>query len=150
MTETKRCCLSFQTNLWKRRAFQEIYAPLAFNDQTSVFAMETIHTVKSAAHGNYWSLKQKDVFIVCVRVLGMYVHCMRVPGSCRGQKRELGPLEWKLQIVVAHHKGAGSTSVFSARGVSVLSHGAISPGPALGFYVVWSTPAWTCLLQSGC
>lgn len=48
----------------------------------------------------------KDRFIFEYLPVCMYAHC--VPGTRRGQKRALGPLELELRVVVSHDTAAGN------------------------------------------
>jgi hypothetical protein len=46
-----------------------------------------------------------SVLPVCVYVC-MYACSPCVPDACRGQKKQLGPLELELNVIVNHHEGA--------------------------------------------
>lgn len=52
--------------------------------------------------------KRFILFYVYVCVLPVCMYCTTyVLGTCRGEKRLLGPLELELQVLLSHHVGAG-------------------------------------------
>lgn len=58
------------------------------------------------------------------------------PGVHRGQKRELGPLEMELQVLVRLQVWVlGSNVRPSARALCTFNQRGISPAPVLAFYV---------------